>query len=127
MNEAQPRRLDLSLESASPLPSPGAAQLHVEHPPDSVAPLWSSNPPAGTGRRFEQPSSWHVGETAQQVWESARDQASALAGTLSHRAQIMGTDMTRWIRRNPATALLCGFGVGFLLADAVIFARSRSR
>ncbi len=127
MNEAQPRRLDLSLETESPLPHPSSAQFGIDQPFDTKAPLRPAGISSIDGRRFEEPHSWHIGETARQVWDKTMHQASAVACSVSHQVENMGAGITSWIRRNPGTALMCGFGLGFLIADTVMLVRSTKR
>lgn len=128
MSEAQPRRLDLSLHEESSLPPPSTAELGMDQPvrpstePRRPDVLFEQRRP-----RFEMPSDSALSRKARDAWEYTREQASELGSRLGHQVEDLGAQMTCWIRRHPSTSLLCGFSLGFLLADAIVYMRSRGR
>jgi hypothetical protein len=124
MNEMKPSRGDLSLHETSPLPAPGAANLQVDQP----AHLASEPPGVLFGERkprFEMPSKVGIKETAREAWEYTREQASDVASKVGHQIEEAAAQVTCWIRQHPGTSLLCGFSIGFLLADAIVYLKSR--
>src|SRR5579884_4033127 len=121
MNEPQSRREDLSRSPSSPLPTPGTTNLGLEQP----------TPPGvlfGNGRRsFEQPAGARWTDKARHIWDETRHEAEDVAISVSHKAQDLVCQVTGWIRQHPGTSLLCGFSIGFLLADTILYMRSNRR
>jgi hypothetical protein len=57
------------------------------------------------------------GSSAAEAADQAKQKAQKLASRAAHTAENLGEELTALIRRYPMAALLCGFGIGFLLSQ----------
>ena len=69
------------------------------------------------GQARDTAQSW--ASTASDVASQAGERVQAMASGAAETAGDVGEELTRLIRRYPIPALLVGFGVGFLMAQAM--------